>query len=245
MKKRTSAKAEREKRAQLSRKAAKENAPALAKVNDQQDALVYDQKMRSMLKEDESRWHSIGETAFIVETRKLYRLLNNPEGKPFTSFESWLKDCAPGESSRATAFVSKRIYAAIKDIPEEERKKLKRQNADVLSRLSAQTKRDPKVLKAAQTESESKFRQTVAREHPEEHIEEKSRINLKPEKSQREVIGEALKVMGWILESTSREECLEAICQEWLNSYCSRQEYSHLSNQRAYDVHHDRHDTFC
>lgn len=199
-----------------------------------EQARKIDARVREIERFHRMSYVELGELLAAMDSGSLHRYITDPAtGEAFSSFDRWLSDAAP--ISRSTGYSAMRALRELREVPREQLLEIPKCNAEVLRKLPPKAKRDPAVIKAAQQFTEEAFIGYVQREVPEAHIERTQRMQLRPEKSARQVIDQAIAVMCWLTETGSRESALEAIAVAWLHSPCEREEFAGMSNLEAYE----------
>ena len=134
---------------------------------------------------------SYAERGIIVrefERRKLWEHLVDPDtGTPFASLTAWMS-CSDFLGCRRVNFEAKRDMEMLQDVPSEKLLDVPKSNIKVLASLSTQTRNEPRVLDAARTMQPEKFEQKIEKEYPDQHIQSRKIIRLKPTRDQKEDI---------------------------------------------------------
>jgi hypothetical protein len=145
-----------------------------------------------------------------VRSRGLWKELD------FHSFNDWLIHSAPYSRSHC--------YQAIKDIEElseigqHDLLAIDTKNLPLLKKLSSAVRSDPTVLAAAATMPQDAFAGYLATNHPQMHIEAKD-VRWMLSGSLARLAGEAIDVMMERYDCKTRDEALEAIFAEIINTY--------------------------
>jgi hypothetical protein len=145
-----------------------------------------------------------------VRSRGLWRELD------FHSFNDWLIHSAPYSRSHC--------YQAIKDIEElseigqHDLLAIDTKNLPLLKKLSSAVRSDPTVLAAAATMPQDAFAGYLATNHPQQHIEARD-VRWMLSGSLARLAGEAIDVMMERYDCKTRDEALEAIFAEIINTY--------------------------
>jgi hypothetical protein len=93
-----------------------------------------------------------------------------------------------------------------------------RTNLRLLSKLSTKVKSDPEVIQKAKELPEKQFLAEIQRDFPGQRIEEEDKLWFSMTKTAGKVVMDAIQVSMRVDECTTREEALEAICTEYLNT---------------------------
>jgi len=152
-----------------------------------------------------------------VETRELWRYVDDSDGKPFTSFNRWLIACAP-HSERDCRYA----LAAVKelqDVPKPDLLEIPRMNLEVLKSVSTSVRSQPEVLEAAKTLSEAEFVAHLQVTQPTQHIEATKRLVLTYPAGDLSVIEAALDLVGTLSKVESREGQLLALCIDFIGEH--------------------------
>jgi hypothetical protein len=168
-----------------------------------------------------------------MQEQQLFEEIIDPcTNQPFTSFDRWLKDAAP--VSRSGGYAAMRALNKLRDVPFEQLRHMPRCNVEVLQTLSSNVLSDPDILESAQNDSEKEFISRVEQAYPDQHVESKRGVVMRPEKSARKLIDEAFGVAMWAYEVTTREDAMENMVAYFMDGNCEREGYSELSNREAY-----------
>jgi len=193
--------------------------------------MAMDARIRQFDKQQKLTFVEIGYICLKVEQTEAWREMYD-QGK-FKSFGAWITDAAP--SSRATCYAAMgEVKRAIEDkLPLQQLNTIPRCNIRTVNRLSTELKRDPEILKAAETLEERDFLRKIEKEHPLEHVEDLSPMRFKFEKSQRQKVEEAIQVAMVIYELPTREAAMEVIAADWLNSNQTEADYQEAEKAMA------------
>lgn len=219
-------------------------------------AEYYDRKVIEIEERERRTYVEFGLVLIEVERSELFRYLLDPVCRTcrkrtmgratcrnckavreyFHSFDRWLQARAP--VSRASGYAAKgaveRGLAAGLSI--EQMASIHRTNLDAIARLPAALMADSKVLKAAQSKSYDDLLAAIERDHPEAHMEARRQMVLKPTKSARSIIDDAIGAAELLHgeDVQGREAAVEYVCAAWLASPCEIEEFAGLSNLEAY-----------
>lgn len=144
-----------------------------------------------------------------VRSRELWKELD------YHSFNDWLIHSAPYSRSHC--------YAAIKDIEElsefgqDQLLDIPTGNLPLMKKLSSAVRSEPEVLRWAVECSESEFWAKVQAQYPNQHIEARSVRWMLPE-SLAKLAGEAIEIVMVRYDCKTRDEALEAIFAEIINT---------------------------
>lgn len=145
-----------------------------------------------------------------VQSRELWRLMNNSEGKPYHSFENWVTTCAP--QSRRDCFAALAAVKELQDVPLEHLAEISRCNIIQLQHLSTSIRSTPEVLEAAKTLTEEAFAEHIEVRHPDQHHERPVKPTLRLTKP----VQDALDLVGRLMSVDDRQGQLEALCADFL-----------------------------
>jgi hypothetical protein len=208
---------------------------ALRCLGDLEAAKVLDDRLRFLESQYKRNYVERGFILLEMEERVLWKLLTDAEtGQPYASFERWVVGAAT--HSRSDCFESLRAVKQLRDIPREQLLEIPRKNIGVLSQLSTQVRKDPEVIKAAQTGSKADFIGHLQTAYPDQHVEQESKMTTHPTVSQRKVIDLACETAAWVYGSGDRESALEAMATFFLDGDCEREGFEVYSNRRAYQT---------
>lgn len=213
----------------------KEDHLRIFKIWDKEEAAkVCDARMRFLEERDKQTHIERGLIFLAMEENEWYRYIVDPRtGEGYASADRWITDAAP--ISRSAAYAAKSAIKQLSaEIPLQELNEIPQCNLDTVKKLSTKTRKKPEILHAAKTLPENKFLEKIEKEYPEEHIEEKKPMRLKPDKSARVRINRTMATVMWVFDLETREQALEQLCADWENSTCEKPGYEHLSNRLAY-----------
>lgn len=109
-----------------------------------------------------------GMALILIEERKLW------EGRASTMGQ-WIKQVAPTSWSECYAAM-RSVRELLPDVPLEDLKEIKRCNVEEMKKLSSSVRRDRKVIEAAKTKPLREFLAQTANDHPDQHLDVKSRL---------------------------------------------------------------------
>lgn len=220
-----------------------------------QQAEFYDGKVIEIEARERRTYVEFGLVLVEVERAELFRYLLDPVcrscGKKtmgratcrnckavreyFRSFDRWLTARAP--VSRTTGYAAKRAVEAGLEggLSIAQMNGIHRANLDAVAKLPPALRRDPKIIKAAQTKTYDELLVALERDHPEAHMESRRQMILKPTTSARSIIDDAIRAAEALHEDIAgREAAIEYVCAAWLASTCEVEEYAGCSNLEAY-----------
>jgi hypothetical protein len=151
-------------------------------------------------------WSSIAKVCVDMDRDRDWEILG------FASFNQYLVTAAPRSRSYLYLVIG-RYRELSPDIPDEELAQIPLSNASVLKQLSPEVRRESKIGRAAKGKP-AEFREFVAREYPQQHVEPlvEQRLRFTLSAWQRiEAAWEAYKVID---ESASLETFLEWLVSE-------------------------------
>jgi len=211
---------------------------SLSAMREEPDADVaqrLDSRVRDLERQHRRSFVELGLICNEMDDRSLWSELVNPEtGNFFQSFGSWLMDAAQVSSSNA--YRAMKVLKQITDIPVADLQEMSRANVMIVAQLSSKVRQDPQVIAAAKSQTETGFYQTLEANYPDQHIESSPRMDLKPSRSARKMIDEALRAAGVLYGVEGREAQLEAICSYFMDGDCEMEEYQGMKNRRAYEI---------
>ena len=134
-----------------------------------------------------------GQIALEFERRRLWEHVLNPvSGEPFSSFSAWATHGPLG--GRRVTFESLGDVKALADVPVEQLREVPKSNIKILKKLSTGVRSQPEVLEAAKNLPADDFLAKIEREQPDQHLEGKTTMRFRPDRSKAEEIEEALKM---------------------------------------------------
>jgi hypothetical protein len=192
-------------------------------MRDEEAAVVLDGHLRMLERQYRRSFVARGLILLEVEERVLWaKLIDSETGEPYSSFERWIVSAAT--YSRSDCFAALKAVKELRDIPTDQLLDTPRCNVSILQSLSTAVRKQPEVVKAAQTMSQKDFVAQIEQRWPEMHVEERRTIHLNPVKGATAIIEETI-AMAMLLEDVkTREEALEAICAEYSNEHRDRYE---------------------
>jgi len=192
-------------------------------------AMVYDLRLRMIESDHKARFTELGLIMVECVSREFWKLVTLSTGKKPESWTQWVQDAMPVAAS--TAFAAMDVAQKLKHIPAEERAEMPRGNLEVMAVMSTNLTGSATLKKAAKELKPEKFREMVEQRHPEQHIEAHKPMRLKPERSGRKVIDEAIRMAQVLEGATTREDAMEKICQLYIDD--NRGRFRKYENQRA------------
>lgn len=219
-------------------------------------AEFYDSKVHEIEERERRTYAEYGLILLEVEARELYREIPNPVcsvckvacewmagvciycGTPqeyFLTFDRWLIVAAP--VSRTTGYAAKKAVESLleADVPLERMMKIQRGNLEVIAKLSPPLRKDETMLADAEKLSNDELLAKIETNHPDQHIETRPKLILRPTKSARMILDEAIKVAAWLWQTEGREGALEVIAANFLAARCEREGFDGLSNMQAFE----------
>jgi hypothetical protein len=210
-----------------------EEVAMLRKASDLDAAETYDKRLRHLERQSKRTFVERGVILLEVEERSLWSKLTDEAGYYFTSMGSWLSEAAP--YSRSDCYAALGAVKELRDVPTDELLKVPRCNTGTLQKLSSATRQQPEVIQAAQTMTEDQFISHIEATHPEQHVEHRRKMNLKPQASAFALINTAYEAAEWSYGVTGREQALESIVASWMDAPCEKEGYEHMSNRIAFE----------
>lgn len=151
-------------------------------------------------------WSSIAKVCLDVDRDRDWKVLG------YHSYDAWLSAAAP--RSRSFIYLVVSHYKKLSpDISDEELADIPLASATVLKSVSSKARRDPKVQKAAKGKAKE-LRETIMREHPDQHLEFVVRPKLKFSLSAWEKIETAYEAYLLVDPTASMEVFLEFAVSE-------------------------------
>lgn len=184
--------------------------------------------------EDRMTFMERGMLAEYVEKRVLWQCVDNPKtGLPCGSQNEWIEAFCP--FGRAAWFDAKRRWKELAEIPAEERVQIPRHNVIVMQKLSSAVRKDPEVIKAAQTMDQDTFLKKIEVQHPDQHLEApKGVLKFKPSRSGAEIIE---KWVNYALEheiAESRDDAMVKACEYALHDVELDEELKTMSDEEVF-----------
>lgn len=139
-----------------------------------------------------------GMALIIVEERKLWECRASTMGQ-------WIKQVAPNSWSDCYAAM-RTVRELLPDVALEDLKDMKRCNVETMKKLSPAVRRDRKVIEAAKTKPHQEFLASTAKDHPNQHLSLKSKLE------------EAIE-MCEALESCGRKQAEDIIGELYISEY--------------------------
>lgn len=208
---------------------------SLRSMSDADAAKILDERLRALETNYKRNFVERGFILMEVEERQLWKYLADPEtNAPYTSFERWVVTAAT--HSRSDCFESLRAVKELRDVPREQLLEIPRKNIGVLSQLSTKVRKDPTIIAAAQTASKKEFIGHIQAKHPDQHVEQETKLTAHPSKSARDVIDTALEVCAWLFGCAGRESALEFMATYLLEGDCEKEGFENLTNRRAFET---------
>ena len=163
-----------------------------------------------------------------VNTEMLWQTRLDPTtGLPCASWTQWVKIAAP--YSYATVFQAVRDCEELSDVPESELSQITRGNFGLMKQLSSAVRADPRVLQCAKTMKAEEFTEEIRKEYPTQHLETRKILRfVGVAESAAEQIEQAL-AMAEARGSQTRNESLEAIAVEALQTWAMEEEIEKMA----------------
>jgi hypothetical protein len=172
----------------------------------------HDQRVRDIERLVTASWVELAEISIQVRDHEEWNLLG------FHSFNAWLLDAAP--RSRAMIYSAIGLLEELTDVSREDLRQIGIGNAHILKKLPRASRTNERVISAAKAQTPRDLLRTVTQTHPEHHLEAWVNPRLRFQVSQWAAIQEAIEecMAQYDGEITTREEALECIAAEWLES---------------------------
>lgn len=117
-----------------------------------------------------------GMACLLLEERELWKEFTDPEvGLPYASLDRFLKQTLP--NSWGYCRDALRAVKELREMPFTDLLEMPRCNIETLKKVSTSVRKEPKVIEAAKTQTESQFAQTLSKTYN-QHIESKSTLKL-------------------------------------------------------------------
>lgn len=175
-----------------------------------------------------------GMLAEYVEKRVLWQCVDNPRtGIPCGNQNEWIEAFCP--FSRASWFDAKRRWKELAEIPAEERVQIPRHNVIVMQKLSSAVRKDPEVIKAAQTMPQDDFLKKIEVQHPDQHLEApKGVLKFKPSRTGAEIIEKWVSYAIAHEIAESRDEAMVKACEYALHDAELDEELKSMPDEQVF-----------
>ena len=207
----------------------------LRSMPDEEAAQILDQRIRFL---ENQYKHTFVERGFILlemEERGLWTKLIDPNTQqPYVSMERWIVTAAT--HSRSDCFASLKAVRELRDVPKEQLLEIPRCNIHVLQNLSTQVRMQPEIIRAAREMTVKEFTATIGQFYPEQHMEQKQQIVVKPTVSQRVALETACDAVKVLYDVEDREGQLEVLASFFMDGQCEFEEHKGRTNRQAYNV---------
>jgi len=159
-----------------------------------QRAMELDREVRQLVHEVDALWFRVGRLCERCRSERLYHELG------FERFDDWIRDAVGWSRSRAD--VAMRAARELVPIRDADLARMTVQNADILSRVPKS--RQAVLVRAAQTQTEQEFRETVDATVPGLHLEDMVHVEFWLPRSLAEVIERCIDKAKVLNETESR-----------------------------------------
>lgn len=159
-------------------------------------------------------WGRLGKLCVLIERDRDWELLG------YQSFGSWMMKVEELTGySRASAYSYAKLFRELEPIWGTEVHELSLGTANVVRQLPGALQRDPEVRHAAKRMKPKQFREKIAKDHPEAHVEVKEEVCLKLDASFAPIFHEVIDSIRIIEEEAemSYERAIELMCISWSN----------------------------
>jgi hypothetical protein len=159
-------------------------------------------------------WGRLGKLCTLVERDKDYVLLG------FETFGQWMMKIEEVSGySRASAYSYKKLYEELEPLWATDVHELSLGTANVVKLLPTSLQRDPAVRSAAKQMKPKQFREKIAKDHPDAHVEMKEKIELNLESSAATFFHEIVESMRVLEEDPelSYERAVEIAMASWMS----------------------------
>ena len=170
-----------------------------------QRAIEVDREVRKLVHEVDTLWFRVGRLCEQCRSERLYQELG------FARFDDWIRDAVGW--SRSRAYVAMRAARELVPIRDADLARMTVQNADILSRVPKS--RQAALVRAAQTQTEQEFRETVDATVPGLHLEGMVHVEFWLPRSLAEVIERCIDKAKVLNETESRTAAVESIFAEY------------------------------
>lgn len=181
-------------------------------VPDEQAEKIIFSRLQTLDAHQRLGYAAIGLMCREVQLRELWKHRLDPHtGQPCTGFTRFIRVACP--YSYSTAFAAKSdVEELLIDLSPEDIADIPQSNLSTMRQLSTAVRSDPKVLKAAKTESPGEFVAMIQVTHPEQAIETRKALRFNPPASAADYINgvlEEAKNHG----ASSRDHALEVVAR--------------------------------
>lgn len=144
-----------------------------------------------------------GMAMLLIEERELWRYQIDPEvDRPYESRDRWLKAICP--TSFPYCYEALKAVKELREIPAEDLIQMSRSNIQTLTHVSSNVRRLPEVIKAAKTQSESEFTQTLTTKY-DQHLEGRRTLRLSYSASDYAAVMDFLTSVGKLLPEPTED----------------------------------------
>jgi len=164
-----------------------------------------DRRVRKLVRGIDTTWLRVGRLCLECRNERLYEELG------FRKFDDWMSEAVA--LSRSRAYVALRAARDLVPIRDADLARITVQNADLLSRVPKS--KQASLVRAAQTQTERDFRETIEAAVPDLHLEERVHVEFWVPRSLLEVIERCIEKAKVLNETKSRTAPLEAIFAEY------------------------------
>lgn len=168
-------------------------------------AVQVDREVRELVRKIETTWLSLGRLCERCRSEQLYLEIG------FKRFDDWIRDAVGW--SRSRAYVAMSAARELVPIRDADLTGITVQNAYILSRVPKS--RQAALVKAAQTQTEQRFRETVQATVPGLHLEFSVHVEFWVPRSLAEVIERCVEKAKVLNQTDSRTDAIEAIFAEF------------------------------
>ena len=181
-------------------------------------AQVCDARVRQIEAQTRRNFVELGLIVLHVDEMELWKELVDDDGNPYHSWDQWIT--ASTLASRSHAYAAKSQVKVLRDnnIPMSTAVNIPHKNLTQFTQLSTSLMRDPEIVKAASTLSAEDFNTKIRKDHPLQHFDRTLPMRFYPTESARQRIDEALDKAKLIEGCTTREEALEALAANYLET---------------------------
>lgn len=174
-------------------------------------ASLHDARVRELEKLHVATWSEMAELCIVIQDNCEWECLG------FESFNAWLLDAAP--KSRSAMYVAMGLVKELAgDVATADLRQIEIGSAKVLAKLPKKMRKKPETIAAAKRRPRE-FVQHVQKTAPELHIETIAPRQFAFTASQERIIQGCLELVKLLLDITSDEEAIEAICADFIGEH--------------------------
>jgi len=154
-----------------------------------------------------------GMACLLLEERELWKEFIDAEvGLPYSSLDRFLKQTLP--NSWGYCRDALRAVKELREMPFADLLEMPRCNIETLKKVSTNVRKEPKVIEAAKTQTESQFAQTLTRDYA-QAIESRATLKLTFAAGEMAEVEKALDAVGKLCSVDDRAGQLLALCIDY------------------------------